>query len=55
MELSDEQKRQRALARAKSAKMFSPPQRAEFDEGRLGDTRYEWAMQRYMMERGLNR
>ncbi len=51
IEPSDEQKRRRALDRARSSKMFAPPQRAEFDEGNLGDTRYEWAVQRYNMER----
>ena len=30
--------------------MFDPPQRKDYDPGMLGDTAYQWAMERYMME-----
>ena len=26
------------------------PQRSDYDEGMLGDTRYEWAVERWLME-----
>ena len=31
-------------------KINARPSRGDFDPGRLGDTRYEWAMERWMME-----
>ena len=30
---------------------FKPPRREDYDEGSFGDVRYEWAVDRYMMER----
>ena len=30
--------------------VFKPPSRANYDEGMLGDTRFKWAMERWMME-----
>ena len=27
-----------------------PPSRADYDEGMLGDTRFEWAMERWQMK-----
>ena len=30
--------------------MFEPPNRADYDEGMLGDTAYEWAVERWQME-----
>ena len=33
-----------------SERMFEPPQRSDFDPGKLGDTRYQWAMERWQMK-----
>ena len=33
-----------------SERMFEPPQRSDFDPGRLGDMRYQWAMERWKMK-----
>ena len=33
-----------------SERMFEPPQRSDFDEGRLGDMRFQWAMERWQMK-----
>ena len=31
-------------------KINARPKRSDYDEGKLGDTRFEWAMERWMME-----
>ena len=32
------------------SKINAKPSRADFDPGELGDTRYQWAVERWMME-----
>ena len=31
---------------------FKPPKREDYDPGSFGDVRFEWAVDRYLMERG---
>ena len=41
-----------SMSEIKAPNPYKPPKREDYDQGGLGDVRYEWAVERYLMERG---